>query len=207
MLAFDVGPWTTWLPIGAGTVVTSLVFGSALLYGRWRHRRNPVAQADDQLHAELQRLLEQHNRDRAAAGLPPEQLTDELVGQLRARLPAVPDALPPELAEDQLFLALGDNRRASARRWGNPTEVHLRSALWYDRLHGLVVNRSTGGIGIYADREIPSGTSLKVRAAEAPPSVPTVQVEVRHCRKVGKGYFLGCQFSEDVPWEARAWLG
>jgi hypothetical protein len=208
MLAFDVGPWTNWVPFGTGAVVTSLVFGSALLYGRWRHRPPAASQEELGPHEDLQRLLEQHNRARATAGLPPEQPTDEVMGKLRARLPAVPDALPVELPEDQLFQLLGgDERRASVRRWGNPTEVHLRSALWYDRLHGLVVNRSTGGLGIYADREIPHGTALKVRAAGAPPSVPTIQVEVRHCRKVGKGNFIGCQFSDDVPWEALAWLG
>jgi hypothetical protein len=208
MLAFNVGPWTSWVPLGAGAVVTFLVFGSALLYGRWRHRPGPASLVEGGLREDLERLLEEHNCNRAKAGLPPEEPTEEMMGHLRARLFSVGDALPVELAEDRLFLSVGgDERRASARRWGNPTEVHLRSELWFDRLHGLVVNRSTGGIGIYADREIPAGTIMKVRALEAPSDVPAIPVEVRHCRKVGKGYFIGCQFDEDVPWNARAWLG
>ena len=37
--------------------------------------------------------------------------------------------------------------------------------------------------------------------------VQAVRAEVRHCRKVGKGFLLGCQFSDDVPWNARVWFG
>jgi hypothetical protein len=208
MLPFEVGSWGIWVPLGAGAVVTALVIGFAVIYERWRHRTGAVSPDDDVPIAELLRMLEDYNRNRATFGLPPEQLTEEVKGKLLAGRSALPDALPVELAEDQLFLALGgDDRRASQRRWGNPTEVHLRSDLWYDRLHGLVVNRSAGGLGIYADMEIPPGTYLEVRVVEAPANVPKVRVEVRHCRRVGNGYFIGCQFSEDVPWEARAWLG
>jgi hypothetical protein len=113
-----------------------------------------------------------------------------------------------ELPEDREFqLVGGTERRAGHRRWGNPTEVHLFSPLWAGHVHGLVVNRSTGGLGIFLDKEVPPGTPLQARAAEAPSYVPAVQAEVRHCRKVGKGFFLGCQFSEDVPWNARVWFG
>ena len=70
-----------------------------------------------------------------------------------------------------------------------------------------MVNRSTGGLGIFADQEVPAGTPLKIRAVEAPSYVPMVRIEVRHCLKVGKGYILGCEFSEDVPWNARVWFG
>jgi hypothetical protein len=208
MLPFNIGSWAIWVPLGAGAVVTFLVIGFAVIYERWRPRQATVSPEEDVPIEELLRMLEEYNRDRATAGLPPEQLTAEVKDKLLARQPALPDALPVEFAEDQLYLALqGNERRGSNRRWGNPTEVHLRSALWGDRLHGLVVNRSTGGLGIYADMEIPPGTSVEVRVVEAPPNVPKVRVEVRHCRKVGNGYFIGCQFSEDVPWEARAWLG
>jgi hypothetical protein len=101
----------------------------------------------------------------------------------------------------------GNERRTGGRRWGNPTDVRLRSPLWEGQQHGLVVNRSTGGLGIFADREIPLGTLVQVRAVEAPFYVNPAQAEVRHCRKVGKGFFLGCQFCGDVPWNTRVWFG
>jgi hypothetical protein len=71
----------------------------------------------------------------------------------------------------------------------------------------VIVNRSTGGLGIFADREVPRGTILQVRAAEASSSTSWVRAEVRHSRKVGKGYLFGCQFSEDIPWNIRVWFG
>jgi hypothetical protein len=216
MLAFGSAPfgsfWTTWVPMGTGTVVTFLVIGVAVIYGRWRRRPTAVSQKDasreeDLPWQELLALIEKYNRDRAAAGKPAEQATEKVLGQLLATLPALPDALPTELPEDREFLSLDDERRTGRRRWGNPIEVHLLSSLWYDHVHGLVVNRSTGGLGIFTDKEIPVGTELQVRAAAAPWYVPALQAEVRHCRKVGKGFFFGCQFSEDVPWKTRVWFG
>jgi hypothetical protein len=203
-----VALWTTWVPLAAGVVVTFLVIGSALIYGRWQRRRlNDASREEDLPWAELLVLLEKRNRDRAAFGLPPEQPTDEVLGELLARLP-VADPKPLELPEDHEFIpVLGNERRTGRRRWGNPTEVHVRSALWGDHLHGLVVNRSTGGIGIFADKEVPAGTDVQIRAVEAPTSIPPAKAEVRHCRKVGRGFFFGCEFSDDVPWNVRVWFG
>jgi hypothetical protein len=48
---------------------------------------------------------------------------------------------------------------------------------------------------------------MHVRAAEAPPYVPAILVDVRHSLKVGKGFLLGCQFTTDVPWNIRVWFG
>ena len=207
---FGVALSTTWAPLGAGAVVTFLVIGSAVIYGHWRGGRHlsDASREEDLPWQDLLSLLEQRNRDRAAAGLPPEQATEEVLGQLLASWPGMPDPKPLELPEDREFLLVGgDERRASRRRWGNPTEVRLVSPLWAGHLHGLVVNRSTGGLGIFTDKEVTPGTSLQVRAAEAPPSVEAIRAEVRHCLQVGKGFLLGCQFSEDVPWNVRVWFG
>jgi PilZ domain len=207
--AFDVALSTTWMTLGAGAVAASLVLGAPVLYKRWlRWRLSDASREEDLPWQALLDLLEQRNRDRAAAGLPPEQPTKEEVGELLARLPALPDPRPLELPEDREFrLAGGTDRRAGHRRWGNPTEVHIQSSLLAGHLHGLVVNRSTGGLGIFADKEVPPGTSVQIRAAEAPVDVASVRAEVRHCLPVGKGFLLGCQFSEDVPWNLRVWFG
>jgi hypothetical protein len=208
--SLGVDLWTTCVALGAGAMVTSLVVGSGVAYGRWRGRRrlSDASREEDLAWADLLALLEQRNRDRAEAGLPPEEATEEELSQLLARLPAVPDPRALELPEDREFESRGGaERRAGRRRWGHPTEVHLRSLLWADNLNGLIVNRSTGGLGIFADKEVPHGTPMHVRAVEAPAYVPAVLVEVRHSLKVGKGAFLGCEFSAEVPWNIRVWFG
>jgi hypothetical protein len=207
--AFDVAHPTTWVALGAGAVVASLVLVAPIFYRRWR--RWPLSDAsreEDLPWQDLLNVLEQLNRARAVAGLPPEQPTKEEVGRLLARLPAVPGARPLELPEDREFqLVGGDERRAGQRRWGNPIVVHVLSPLRADPLHGVVVNRSTGGLGIFVDEGAPPGTSLHVRAAEAPADLAWARVEVRHCLPVGGGAILGCEFSEDVPWNVRVWFG
>jgi hypothetical protein len=204
---FGLPHWTTWLSLVAGALASSFVIGSAVMYGRWRRRLTGASREEDLPWADLLRLLEQRNRDRAAAGLPPEEATEEVLAELLASLPSAADPRRLVAAEVPEILSGGAERRSSRRRWGNPTEVHVHSPLWADHLHGLVVNRSTGGLAIFADKEVPPGTLLKVRAVEAPSSVPAIRAEVRHCRKVGKGFFFGCQFSEDVPWNTRVWFG
>src|SRR5262245_5614909 len=170
---FADGLWTTGAAVVAGAVVTSLVIAFAVFYERWRRRRLTTASREEDLPwKELLVKPEELNRDRARVGLPPAEPTREVFDQYLKSMPAVPTPVW-ELPEDREFLELfGNDRRSGQRRWGNPTEVHLYSALWFLHLHGLVVNRSTGGLGIYADREVPPGTSVDVRAVEAPASVP-----------------------------------
>ena len=208
---FDFALWTPWLPWVVGFVVTCTVAGFVALVGRRYQRRRRLSGAsreEDLPWQDLLVLLEKRNQDRAQAGSPPEEAPEEVINQLMASLSTGSNRQPGLSPNDRQFLASGGaDRRASHRRWGVPTDVHLHCSLWPDRVHGLVVNRSTGGLGIFADKEVLPGTPLQVRAAEAPSSVPGVRAEVRHCRKAGKGFFFGCEFSETVPWNARVWFG
>jgi hypothetical protein len=74
-------------------------------------------------------------------------------------------------------------------------------------VHGLVINRSTGCLAILLQAEVPAGTSIQVHPVEAPRSVPAVNLEVRHCRKAGRLFLIGCEFCEEVPWNVRVWFG
>jgi hypothetical protein len=74
-------------------------------------------------------------------------------------------------------------------------------------VHGLVINRSTTGLGILLQEEIPEGTSIKVHSVEAPRSVPFVDLEVIHCGNAGRLFLIGCQFCKEVPWNVRVWFG
>jgi len=206
---FDVTS-TLWVSVGVGAVVTALVIGSAVIYERRRTRRPDLLDAPPEVPSpqqDLLRLLETGECNPSPTRIQCERTTEEEFDQMMAAMLEIGDANPLELPEDREFLDVGgDERRASRRRWGNPTEVRLRSDVWCE-LHGLVVNRSTGGLGIYADRDLPQGSQIDVRATAAPAHIPSVRVEVRHCLKVGKGFILGCKFSEEVPWNARAWFG
>jgi hypothetical protein len=209
-LGFDLTTipfWTTWVPLAAGALVTCLVIWSALTYGRWRRRVTGMSREEDLPWEELLGMLEKRNRDRAEAGLPPEEASEKELADILANMPSSGDPRRVTAAPNGELSPDGDEKRSGRRRWGNPIAVHIHSTLWAEHLHGLVVNRSTGGLGIFADKNVPPGTLLKVRAVEAPSYVSAVRAEVRHCRRLGKGYFFGCEFCEDVPWNARVWFG
>jgi hypothetical protein len=90
-------------------------------------------------------------------------------------------------------------RRKHLRREGRPTRVHLSDGQGEPTLC-WVVNRSRGGLGIALDRPVNAGTGIKVRPVDAPEDVPWVQVLVRNCRRKGKRWYLGCQFTTELPW-------
>jgi hypothetical protein len=204
--------WTTWLALGVGLAVTGLVF---LTLARFRPRRGGLAAAsaeEDLPWEDLLELMRRRQRERLASGAPPDDddlSPEELLKQLLPHLPTPSARRPPEIPPEELqFLKSGGaDLRASRRRWGNPTDVYLTLPLRLERLHGLVINRSTGGLAIFVDEEIPAGTVVHVRSGEAPNYVPAVEVEVKHCRQGGKNFVIGCQFRGEIPWNARVWFG
>jgi hypothetical protein len=201
----DFPHWITWVSVAAGALASSVVIGSAVVYGRWRSRGG-TSREEDLPWQDLLQLLLKRNRERAAANLPPEELTEEVLDQLVKALPSVVKRQSLE-AWDWEDLRDHDERRSGPRRWGNSTEVHLYSSHWVGHLHGLVVNRSTGGLGIFADQYVSRGISLNIRAVEAPITVPAIWAKVRHCRKAGNGFLLGCEFRGRVPRNVRVWFG
>jgi hypothetical protein len=214
LLDFDFTDWISWLILAVGAAVAGLVFlAFRFLYKRfiWRYRPATCWTDEDLPWEDLLELMQARQRERAAAGSPPEEdmSPDELLKLLLTRVPARSSRREPELPpEELLFLQSGAaERRAGRRRWGNPTNVDLTSPYLADPLHGLVVNRSAGGLAIFVDKELQSGTTVHVRAAEAPRYIPSVEVEIRYCRKAGKNYIIGCQFHDEIPWNVRVWFG
>jgi hypothetical protein len=209
---FDLTDWTTWLIVGVGLAVSALVIMVVILWGRWRRRRRlGIASTEEDLPwDQLLEMLEARSRQQAAAGLSgdDEMPPDQLLKQLLAALPSQRRLGAGARLEDwKMPKHGGAEQRATRRRWGNPTEVHLSWLAGPDRLHGLVINRSTGGIAVFVDMEVPDSTLIQVRPAAAPKYVPSITVEVRYCRKVGKSFLLGCRFCDDVPWNVRVWFG
>ncbi|MCS6852929.1 MAG: PilZ domain-containing protein [Gemmataceae bacterium] len=116
----------------------------------------------------------------------------------RARRRAAPGPiLSPAATEPPDPYAHGSvvERRASLRRSGNAVAVLISDAEATAKPYsGWVVDRSMGGLCLSVQESVAPGTILSVRAANAPSTVPWVQVEVRNCRQAGLDWEIGCRF-------------
>jgi hypothetical protein len=218
----------TWVVLGVGVTVAASVYG-LLGYVKRRLRRRRGSREEDLSWEDLLERLRLRRREREKAGLaadedwPLEELYKDLLATPPDAGPQEPGAAvedlksqaqggvgrgPAAAPEDLRFQAQGGvERRAGRRRWGNPTEVHVILPPWPGRLHGLVINGSAGGLAILLQREVPAGTAIEVHSVEAPRSVPSLKLDVRHCRKAGGLFLASCDFCGEVPWNVRVWFG
>jgi hypothetical protein len=212
-LDFDVDALnlSTWLPVGVGLLVAGLVLLIAYLRARRRRRLAFASYEEDLPWDQMLKLLREHRSGgEAEQELPPEQLLkllltrlDEMPAHRRADAgPGEGGGIPPRGADWR-----GPERRKRSRRGGAPTPVVLSSSTPAMNLRGVVLNRSTGGLAIVVKEKVEPGSILMIRAAEAPRFVPQVPVEIKHCELVSGCFVLGCEFQEDVPWNARVWFG
>jgi hypothetical protein len=103
--------------------------------------------------------------------------------------------------------AYGD-RRGAVRREGQPVRVLLASPTFRNGVSdGYVLDRSTGGLKIATQAAVAPGTSLQVRASNAPDTVGFVTVVVRSCRQNGEFYEVGCEFEKTPPWNVLLLFG
>ena len=228
-LALDPTSPATWMAPVVGVTVAAVVYVLLGYFRRRPRRRLGSSREEDLSWEELLESLRLRRREREEAGLaadedlPPEELFKELLATRPAEALGEPAAAvedlksqaqggvgrgPAAAPEDLRFQAQGGvERRAGRRRWGNPTEVHVILPPWPGRLHGLVINGSAGGLAILLQREVPAGTAIEVHSVEAPRSVPFLKLAVRHCRKAGGFFLVGCGFCGEVPWNVRVWFG
>jgi len=193
-----------------GLAVTLVVF---VLLSRHKRRLFLVRAANEDLPWEklLGHLQSRHRTmvgraNCADEDMPPEQfIAMLLMPQLGPSSSSRHVGLSP--GERQFHQKGGTERRASRRRWGNPTEVLLDSPRSGNRLRGLVINRSAPGLAIFVNEEIQPGTIVKVRATEAPASIPSVEITVKYCRKTLRNFVLGCCSAQEFPWNVRGWFG
>ncbi len=100
------------------------------------------------------------------------------------------------------------DRRGSARREGQPVRVMLASNTFRNGAgDGYVIDRSTGGLKLATQSAVPPGTTVQVRAVDAPDTVGFVTVIVRSCRKNADFYELGCEFEKTPPWNVLLLFG
>jgi PilZ domain len=201
---FDFTSWLTWLHLAMGLGVGYLVFTSTMAWLRRRRQDDDFLPPEEDLPwEELLALMKDRYQGQVAENLDTNELCQVLLSQLPKERPST----IPRVPEDDAYLGKGAERRRSRRRWFNPTVVSFYSPLQNEPLHGIVVNRSTGGLGMLSDAEFPEGTILFVRAVEAPAFISPVKVHVRHSRQAGRMWLVGCQFCDELPWNVKVWFG
>lgn len=100
------------------------------------------------------------------------------------------------------------DRRGSVRREGAPVRVLLSSSTLRGGVNdAYVVDRSTGGLRIVMQAAVPPGSTLQVRAANAPDNIGFVTLIVRSCRKHPDHFELGCEFEKTPPWNVLLLFG
>jgi hypothetical protein len=100
------------------------------------------------------------------------------------------------------------DRRGSIRREGQPVRVVLAASTFRNgAADGYVIDRSTGGLKIATQVALAPGTTMQVRAADAPDTIGFVTVIVRSCRKTEQHFELGCEFEKTPPWNVLLLFG
>lgn len=100
------------------------------------------------------------------------------------------------------------DRRGSTRREGAPVRVLLSSPTFRNGVtDGYVLDRSTGGLRVAMPTGIAPGTTMGVRAVNAPDTIGFVTVIIRSCRKNGDFFEIGCEFEKTPPWNVLLLFG
>lgn len=135
-----------------------------------------------------------------------------IANRQRRRLKRARRAETPDSAEKALNWAPPEqsyaDRRGAVRRDGTTIRVTLASATFRNGVSdGVVLDRSTGGLRIAMAAAIAPGTSMQVRASNAPDTIGFVTVLVRSCRKTGDYFEVGCEFDKTPPWNVLLLFG
>jgi hypothetical protein len=205
---YDVPFWfrVNWAPLVAGIAAGSLTFMAARMALRRRKVEGLLPDDENLPWEDLLDLLKERYSEPDGADAIGHLSPDELCRTLLADLPRrTLRALPTKFAQEDLK-GMNDRRR-SRRRWLNPIAVSFFAPMREHPLHGIVINRSTGGFALLADFDFVEGTVLIVRALEAPENVPAIRVQVRHSRKAGSMWLLGCEYTQELPWNVKVWFG
>lgn len=100
------------------------------------------------------------------------------------------------------------DRRETVRREGAPVRVFLASPNFRNGMSdGFVIDRSTGGLKVAMSLAMAPGSTMQVRAVNAPDTIGFVTVIVRSCRKNTDFYEIGCEFEKTPPWNVLLLFG
>jgi hypothetical protein len=125
--------------------------------------------------------------------------------------PPAPYLGPEEAFKDsdwQIDPRAYNDRRDKVRREGKPVRIMASAQVFRNRVEtGYVLDRSTGGLRVALTVAMAPGSTMQVRAENAPDTIPWVTVIVRNCRHAGQHYELGCEFDKTPPWNVLLLFG
>jgi hypothetical protein len=99
-------------------------------------------------------------------------------------------------------------RRNGLRRSGSSIRVRVADAEYHEIGMAWVMDRSTGGIGLYMEEPLEPGTVVRVRPEGAGDVAGWIPVTVRSCQKGEADFWkLGCQFERTPPWSVLLLFG
>jgi hypothetical protein len=100
------------------------------------------------------------------------------------------------------------DRRETVRREGTPVRVLLASPTFRNGMSdGFILDRSTGGLRVAMSLAMAPGSTMQVRAVNAPDTIGFVTVIVRSCRKNEDFFVIGCEFEKTPPWNVLLLFG
>jgi PilZ domain len=100
------------------------------------------------------------------------------------------------------------DRRGAVRREGQPVRVMLAASTFRNGVQeGYVLDRSTGGLRLAMPVAIAPGSTLQIRAVNAPDTIGFVTLIVRSCRKTDDFFEVGCEFEQTPPWNVLLLFG
>ncbi len=100
------------------------------------------------------------------------------------------------------------DRRETVRRDGAPVRVLLASPTFRNGVSdGFVLDRSTGGLRIAMSIAMAPGSTMQIRAVNAPDTIGLVTVIIRSCRKNTDFFEIGCEFEKTPPWNVLLLFG
>ncbi len=109
---------------------------------------------------------------------------------------------------DPFVQGSASEQRTAFRRGGNPVKVLLNDPQQKgDAKEAWVLDRSVGGLCLAVNEAIAEGLVLEIRAANAPPATPWVEIQIKSCRQTKDDWELGCQFVKTPPWAVMLLFG
>ena len=100
------------------------------------------------------------------------------------------------------------DRRENVRREGTPVRVLLASPTLRNGVSdGYILDRSTGGLRVAMSIAMAPGSTMQVRAVNAPDTIGFVTVIIRSCRKNTDFFEIGCEFEKTPPWNVLLLFG
>ncbi|MBY0525545.1 MAG: PilZ domain-containing protein [Gemmataceae bacterium] len=114
-------------------------------------------------------------------------------------------SVAPSEASERRAMPDRNLERCSVHR---PVSIYVTGGRWPGaRILAWVQERSEQGLGILLNEAVEPKAILHVCPANAPQSTGWVDVEVRHCRKSGGAYHVGCSFLKPPPSNVMLLLG